>query len=39
MTHDVVDSSVAIKWFVPEALAAEALRLQGGRVDSLTSEG
>jgi predicted nucleic acid-binding protein len=28
MTPDVVDSSVVIKWFVPEVLSAEAIRLR-----------
>jgi predicted nucleic acid-binding protein len=30
MTALVIDSSVAIKWYVPEALAAEALRVRSG---------
>ncbi|HKA08224.1 MAG TPA: type II toxin-antitoxin system VapC family toxin [Gemmataceae bacterium] len=30
MTALVVDSSVAIKWYVPEALAAEALQVRDG---------
>lgn len=32
MTARVVDSSVAIKWYVPEDLAAEALRVRDGGV-------
>jgi predicted nucleic acid-binding protein len=30
MTPYVVDASVAVKWYVPEALAAEALRVRDG---------
>jgi predicted nucleic acid-binding protein len=30
MTAPVIDSSVAIKWYVPEAHATEALRLRNG---------